>query len=381
MKAGIGETTQQPKPQLGNGLTPNGPGPTPAPRQVPANMLQQSSGPMLRLGLLICALLGVFTGLFLFAAVRGDFAAFLGVLFGGPMLVAIGNSLIRKPLRAHKIRQQLFRDGLVAAATIENITALSKEHVSYSGNAKSYSRDSRWMHEVTWTFFVGDAQFHGSAEVPSLNAERLSIGSPAWVLVDPNDFTQSMEWPAGFASATHQAGTALHPRIDASSSEPAGAVPPGPGERPEVATDPGLEKVGLIGKFMCGFGILFVILNILAGDFGNLIPTFFFVLGPGAAALYFLKAHTANRQRVYDQGSPTTAVVQDVRRGHLRDYIVTWSYVYGGATFEGTAGATLAVGDTMEPGDNLWVLVDSQDPTKSVEWPAGFGSDDPSVGK
>ena len=31
--------------------------------------------------------------------------------------------------------------------------------------------------------------------------------------------------------------------------------------------------------------------------------------------------------------------------------------------------------------DNLWVLVDPQDPTKSAEWPAGFGSDDPSVGR
>ena len=31
--------------------------------------------------------------------------------------------------------------------------------------------------------------------------ESLRPGDPIWVLTDPNDFTQSMEWPAGFILA------------------------------------------------------------------------------------------------------------------------------------------------------------------------------------
>ena len=39
---------------------------------------------------------------------------------------------------------------------------------------------------------------------------HLRVGDPMWTIVDPNDFTQSIEWPAGFIWTR---AAPLHPRI------------------------------------------------------------------------------------------------------------------------------------------------------------------------
>ena len=54
---------------------------------------------------------------------------------------------------------------------------------------------------MKWAFDVGGAKFSGSTNVASERVESLRPGDPIWVLTDPNDFTQSMEWPAGFILA------------------------------------------------------------------------------------------------------------------------------------------------------------------------------------
>ena len=107
-------------------------------------------------------------------------------------------------------RAQIYRDGLITTATVISNRTIMKD----SGGTRENPVTTDFLNEVKWAFDVGGTEFSGSTRVASARVESLRRGDPIWVLTDPNDFNQSMEWPAGFILAEGNV-TAPQDRIQA----------------------------------------------------------------------------------------------------------------------------------------------------------------------
>ena len=183
--------------QLGESIPPTGPTPPTAPRTVPHDLLVQSWGrEMGRFALGIAVLTG-FTLIGFAVAFSGSLGGGIVFLFACLMLWIIFGGAARRFHTSHKRREVIYRDGIVATGTVEQIRAVMTDTSTTRGNTTV----THIVHEVQWSFSVGGRRFAGSTHADSRKVAHLRLGDPIWLLVDPNDFTQSMEWPAGFVIA------------------------------------------------------------------------------------------------------------------------------------------------------------------------------------
>ena len=183
--------------KLGDGLAPSGPVPPAAPRAVPEDLLMQSKGTEIKRLALGCAVISFFILIGLFAIASGSVG-------GGFVTVAFSLLILRlmwpdvRAIRTgNQQRMQIYRDGLITTATVTSNRTIMQD----SRGTKRNPIMIDVLNEVKWAFDVGGAEFSGSTNVASERVESLRPGDPIWVLTDPNDFTQSMEWPAGFILA------------------------------------------------------------------------------------------------------------------------------------------------------------------------------------
>ena len=198
--------------QFGDDLAPSGPAPAAAPRVVPEDFVSQSAGAELREAKFFGTVFAVPFLIGLGFLARGETGALFLTFFSAPFLLAGGYG-VRKIFRKQNERKAIYRHGLVAAATVYSCRSVA--HTMYHTNRKTTVKHH--VHEVEWTFVVGGQRFEGSAKAASAYAARLQAGDPLWVLVDPNDFGQSMEWPIGFALNENSA-TAPQDGVDPAAS-------------------------------------------------------------------------------------------------------------------------------------------------------------------
>ena len=194
--------------QFGDGTAPSGPAPAAAPRVVPEDFVSQSAGAELREAKFFGTVFAVPFLIGLGFLARGETGALFLTFFSAPFLLAGGYG-VRKIFRKQNERKAIYQHGLVAAATVYSCRSVA--HTMYRTNRKTTVKHH--VHEVEWTFVVGGQRFEGSAKAASAYAARLQAGDPLWVLVDPNDFGQSMEWPIGFA-LTENSATAPQDGVD-----------------------------------------------------------------------------------------------------------------------------------------------------------------------
>lgn len=374
---------------------PKGTPPPRAPRTIPADFVQRSAGPELRRIGLFAAVAGFFFLIGLGVVLAGNGTGFIFMVFTAPMGVAVGNEA-RKVLSAQKVRKRIFEYGIAATGTVHTLKAVATD-MRDEGYERWSSKD--FLHEVTWSYRIGDSRFSGGTKVASPNVAHLAAGDPIWVLVDPNDHTMSMEWPIGFihdentlpalgtATAPGAEGSPLSAHVENQNHQPTGTAPP-LAPRPTPA-DAKLRSYAILWIFVLAFGALGCVVlynaatGFAAGDFGAL-GSVVFAIAPLAVAGtcgYYAFRRTVVRKPVYANGMAMAAVVTGRERHKVfaRADVITWSYTVNGQQFEGKAQAQRSLTRDIGIGDPIWVLVDQADLTKSVEWPAGFRSGEPAT--
>ena len=157
----------------------------------------QSSGTEIKQLALGCAITSFFLLIGLFSIASGSVGGgFVTVAFSLLSLRLVWPS-VRAIRTGNQRRTQIYRDGLITTATVVSNRTIMKD----SRGTRRSLITTDVLNEVKWTVDVGGAEFSGSTKVASERVESLRRGDPIWVLTDPNDFNQSMEWPAGFILA------------------------------------------------------------------------------------------------------------------------------------------------------------------------------------
>ncbi len=159
------------------------PMPPTAPRPLPANALGANEGPfMLFFGLMftLIPMIFVVVGLGLIAA-RQWFGLFF-LLF--PMIhLSIGGFTLRHYFTTRKQRTHLYSHGIPATATIDR------------ARKRNVRINNRRQFELEWTFYVNDRPFHGKRITLSPSVLEFVEGDQIWVLYDPSNPEDSVEWP------------------------------------------------------------------------------------------------------------------------------------------------------------------------------------------
>ena len=183
--------------KLGDGLAPSGPVPPAAPRAVPEDLLMQSKGTEIKWLALGCAAISFFILIGLFAIASGSVGTGFVIVAFSLLILRLIWPAVRAIRTGNQQRMQIYRSGLITTATVTSNRTIMQD----SRGTKRNPIMIDVLNEVTWAFDVGGAEFSGSTNVASERVESLRPGDPIWVLTEPNDFTQSMEWPAGFILA------------------------------------------------------------------------------------------------------------------------------------------------------------------------------------
>lgn len=163
---------------------PEGAHPGPSPRDVQVGIGDTSGGWVFVLTG------GLFAGIALLFIVIG-----LGLTVGGtdeglyfvffPLIhLAIGLLLLRYVFSRRKRRQSLYRDGEVAMATVDGV-----------GFNRSVRVNGRNPREMTWSFALDDQRFHDKRSSFDDRLATFAPGDRLWVLYDPDDPEESVEWP------------------------------------------------------------------------------------------------------------------------------------------------------------------------------------------
>ena len=170
----------------------------------------QSSGAEIKRLALGCAVISFFILIGLFSIASGSVGGGFVIVAFSLFLLRLVWPAVRGIRTGSEQRTQIYRDGLITTATVISNRTIMKD--SRGTRKKSITTDV--LNEVKWAFDVGGVEFSGSTKVASERVESLRRGDPIWVLTDPNDFKQSMEWPAGFILAEGNV-TAPQDRIQA----------------------------------------------------------------------------------------------------------------------------------------------------------------------
>ena len=163
---------------------PVGERPGPAPRDIDVSLRDQPGGLVL---LIVGGVFTVIASIIILAGiatlVAGEASGLLMVLI--PLVhLAVGLGLLLWAFRTRAKRQDLYRHGEVAMATIDGV-----------GYNRSVRVNGRHPYELVWTFDVAGHRYHDKRSTFADEAMTFAPGDRLWVLYDPNDPEQSVEWP------------------------------------------------------------------------------------------------------------------------------------------------------------------------------------------
>lgn len=163
-------------------LEPAGPIPASAPRQLPSGVFGAAEGPgMMMFGAMFTIIPVIFIIVGVGIVASGDLGGLFFALF--PLIhLSIGVLTIYNVVSTRRRRVKLYANGVAATAKIDR-------------SRKTKTRiNNRRLNEFEWTFYVHDQPFHGKRR--SLNPKALDFveGQRIWVLYDPADPTDSVEW-------------------------------------------------------------------------------------------------------------------------------------------------------------------------------------------
>lgn len=163
---------------------PVGPRPGPAPRDVKVRLRDQAGGLVL---LIIGAAFTFIASIFIFIGIglllAGNSTGVFFTLF--PLIhLAFGLGMLGYSIGTRAKRRRLYRDGEVAMATVEGV-----------GYNRRMRVNGRNPYELVWTFDVAGHRYHERRSTFSEEAMTFTPGDRMWVLYDPDDPEDSVEWP------------------------------------------------------------------------------------------------------------------------------------------------------------------------------------------
>lgn len=162
---------------------PSGPIPSSAPRPLPSEIFGAVEGKsIITLGLLFTAIPMIFFVAGAGVLIGGDLDGFLLILV--PLAhFAIGAFTIYNTVATRSRRTRLYAHGIATTAKIDR---------SLTSGVRINKRP---VYVFEWTFYVNDQPFHGKRRTMKQQALDYDEGDRIWVLYDPADPTQSVEWP------------------------------------------------------------------------------------------------------------------------------------------------------------------------------------------
>ncbi len=122
----------------------------------------------------------------------GGLASFVTTREPGALLFAlfpvihlmIGLFLLKKWWRTRHVRRHLSQHGVSATATIDRV-----------GLDTSVRVNRRHPNKIEWTYYIADRPFHGKRSSFAHELTRFDEGDRIWIVYDPSDPQNSMEWP------------------------------------------------------------------------------------------------------------------------------------------------------------------------------------------
>ncbi len=158
--------------------------PAPAPRDVEVRLRDQTGGTvLLMVGGIFASIASIFIVVGLGMLLAGESEGLFFALF--PMIhFAVGAGLLVFMFRSRAKRRRIYRDGEVAMATIEGVGYNRKVRVNGSN-----------PYELVWTFDLDGHRYHDKRSTFNEQAMTFVPGDRMWVLYDPADPEESVEWP------------------------------------------------------------------------------------------------------------------------------------------------------------------------------------------
>lgn len=158
--------------------------PEPAPRVLPSGVTGRPGTPALLLGGALfagVALVFMIGGIVQLLEGNGDG---IGLALFPILHFAIGILLLWMALSVWFKRRRLYREGIPVVAVIDSI-----------GKDASTKVNGRSPFEMHWTFYLGDDPWHGKRSSMNHALQDFGAGDRIWVLYDPDDPSDSVEWP------------------------------------------------------------------------------------------------------------------------------------------------------------------------------------------
>jgi len=163
---------------------PNAPVPSAPPRPLPPGLTGVAGsttltiiGAVFTLMSLVCFAIGL--GLLIAGLPAGFYLLLIPSIH-----FAVGLWLLSRVLNTRRKRRRIYSIGVAAAATIDR-TGYATMRIN-----------NRRPYEIGWTFYLDGRPFHDKRATFSKAAADIVEGQRLWVLFDPEDPTQSVEWPA-----------------------------------------------------------------------------------------------------------------------------------------------------------------------------------------
>ena len=163
---------------------PDGMRPGPAPRDISVSIGDMAAGWALVFGGgIFAAAAAVFIAVGIGMLVSGNGGGIFFALF--PLIhLVVGLVLLLIPLRNRARRQRIYRHGEVTMARIDAV-----------GYDRSLTVNGENPYEVVWTFDIDGHRYHDKRSTFSTDAQRFRPGDPIWIIYDPFDPEESVEWP------------------------------------------------------------------------------------------------------------------------------------------------------------------------------------------
>ena len=102
---------------------------------------------------------------------------------------SIGIGLLISVWSTWQKRRHIYANGIAATATIDRI-----------GIDTTVKVNGRSPNEIEWTYYINDVPYHGRHSSMKLSRNRFREGDRIWILYDPNEPSESVEWPPISAS-------------------------------------------------------------------------------------------------------------------------------------------------------------------------------------
>ena len=162
--------------------------------------------------------------------------------------------------------------------------------------------------------------------------------------------------------------------------EPAGPEPPPPPrEMPSGADAKGVFAF-LFGGIFTGVALLFIIVGVVILLSGALFGLFFIFfpmihLGIGLVALRSAVRSRNENQVLGEAGVATVAEVESIDRNRKvringrHPYLLEYRFVLDGLTHVGDYSTMNRAVTSHEPGDQIWILYEPDDPSNNIIWP------------